>query len=148
MMSEKKKSVAEAGMGYCPFSLFVESRYSRLYRDIGRVTGAHGQAGHSHDTVEHACEASKQPRYGIRHGQPACGVLRQRARMALPEVSHDTMVCIVAWGNLCVAIGVAIQAAIRRPMPCNKEQGRCDTRCTALDTARGKGWGRDTIFVS
>ena len=40
-------------MGYCPFSLCVESRYSRLYRDTGRIVGAHGQAGHNHDMAGH-----------------------------------------------------------------------------------------------
>ena len=43
-MSEKKKKkgVVEARMGYCPFSLCVESRYSRMYCDTGRAEGMHG----------------------------------------------------------------------------------------------------------
>ena len=51
-MSEKKqkeKIEAETGMGYCPFSVCVGSRYNRLYRDTARlgkhqgsVVGAHG----------------------------------------------------------------------------------------------------------
>ena len=69
-------------MGYCPFSLCVESRYSRLYRDIGRAAGAHGQAGHDHDTAEHTCDtASRRPRTrsacsrGVRR-RGACGSAR------------------------------------------------------------------------
>ena len=36
----EKKSAVETGMGYCPFSLCVESQYSRLYRDTRCAEGA------------------------------------------------------------------------------------------------------------
>ena len=51
---KKKKREAEAGMGYCPFSVCAGSRYRRLYRDTARL-GRAGEAG---------LGAGDRPRYG------------------------------------------------------------------------------------
>ena len=55
-MCKKKKKGVGSRLGYCPFCRW--SQYSALYRDTGRATGAHGQAGHDHNT------AKTRPRHG------------------------------------------------------------------------------------
>ena len=118
-MSEKKnkkktkKGVVEAGMGYCPFSLCVESRYSRLYRDTGRIAGTHGQAGHGHDMARHGhdtattryCQPTRETRPSARRGfcivtQVLCrnrGIAR--ACLGLAPVVSDYNFCIVTGGR-------------------------------------------------
>ena len=48
-MKKKKVYAQEVGIGYCPFSFCVQSRYNRLYRDTGCIAGVHGQEGQGHD---------------------------------------------------------------------------------------------------
>ena len=65
----KKKKCCKQLAGLLPIFNYTGSRYSKLYRDIGRAVGAQGQAGLGHDTASHAHDtvltvATLRPRVG------------------------------------------------------------------------------------
>ena len=84
-MCEKKKKGAGSRLGFCPFCTW--SRYSALYRDTGRAAGAHGQAGHGHDT------AKTWPR----HGQPGAMIWPAGQRYSRPARRASGACARMAW---------------------------------------------------
>ena len=138
----KKKKGACSRLGYCPF--YTWSRYSALYRDIGRAADTHGQARtqprHGRMRPRHGMVRPRyslrhgrmRPRHGVvgplyslRHGWPALGECGSVHAHGLARGSRDTKHCIVAEGRLWVAIQRA-KAAIRRNNAPRYDVGGCD----------------------
>ena len=124
-MKKKKKTLQEAGMGYCPYFSKFESQYSKLYCDIGldrqglgdgpgraagaqgRAAGAQGRAAGAQGRAA-AWPATIQPagpRYSPRHGQGRPRHGRRRARglaggecVTIQLLYRDRSEGLASWG--------------------------------------------------
>ena len=81
-------------MGYCPFSVCVRSRYSRLYRDTTRLGKAGRQrVGACHNTAQ---QATIRPLLGHDTVRHACDTKRSARGW---DQGRDTKICIVVEGG-------------------------------------------------
>ena len=128
-------------MGYCPFSVCAESRYSRLYRDTARLGMAGRQrAGARHVMAQHATIRPLLGHHIVRRPaiQPGASATRLAMRAAGSRVAIQRFISWLRGGRPCIV--AERRPAIWHSVPCDTTQERCDTRDNAGHDARAWPW--------